>query len=55
MTSRECYVYITLPGDTEAIVAGRLEISDRRGVATCRFVYGRSYLERPNAGRLRSR
>ncbi len=46
----ECYVYITLPGQTEPVTAGRytLEIS-RHGVPLGRFVYGRRYLERPDA------
>lgn len=49
-TSTECYVYVTLPGDTEPVTAGRLALSvDRRGAPEGRFVYGRSYLERPNA------
>ena len=46
----ECFVYITLPGTTEPVTAGRFALSvDRRGVPEGRFVYGRSYLERPNA------
>lgn len=46
----ECFVYITLPGETEAVTAGRYALStERRGVVEGRFVYGRSYLERPNA------
>ncbi len=46
----ECFVYITLPGETVAVTAGRfLLATDRRGVPEGRFVYGRSYLERPNA------
>ena len=46
----ECYVYIVLPGDTEFVTAGRFALSvDRNGVPTGRFVYGRSYLARPNA------
>ncbi|MBN8508199.1 MAG: type II toxin-antitoxin system HipA family toxin [Burkholderiales bacterium] len=46
----ECFVYITLPGETEPVTAGRFALSvDRRGVPEGRFVYGRSYLERPNA------
>jgi len=46
----ECFVYITLPGTTEAVTAGRFALgNDRRGTAEGRFVYGRSYLERPNA------
>jgi serine/threonine-protein kinase HipA len=46
----ECFVYITLPGQIEPVVAGRFALAaDRRGVAEGRFVYGRSYLERANA------
>ena len=53
MTSRantECYVYMTLPGATEFVIAGRFELrSDRRGNPLGRFVYGKSYLARDNA------
>lgn len=52
MTSNtECYVYIVLPGETEFVTAGRLELAvDRRsGEMVGRFVYGRSYLARENA------
>jgi serine/threonine-protein kinase HipA len=53
MTSKpntECYVYITLPGETESVTAGRFELTkDRRGNALGRFVYGKSYLARANA------
>jgi serine/threonine-protein kinase HipA len=53
MTSKsntECYVYITLPGETESVTAGRFELAkDRRGNALGRFVYGKSYLARDNA------
>ena len=46
----ECFVYTTLPGATEPVTAGRFALSvDRRGTTEGRFVYGRSYLERPNA------
>jgi serine/threonine-protein kinase HipA len=46
----ECFVCITLPGQTEPVTAGRFALSvDRRGTPEGRFVYGRSYLERPNA------
>ena len=49
MTS-ECFVYIALPGETEFVTAARFQRSfDRHGVATGRFVYGKSYLERQNA------
>ncbi len=55
MTSRnrgatECFVYMTLPGETAAVPAGRFALNvDRNGVSTGRFVYGRSYLALPNA------
>lgn len=46
MTSeKEAYVWIWLPGETEPVVAGRLE-ADRGNIA---FNYGRSYLERASA------
>ncbi len=46
----ECYVYITLPGRTEAVTAGRFALaSDRPGVAVGRFIYGRTYRDRPDA------
>jgi serine/threonine-protein kinase HipA len=46
----QCYVYITLPGATQPVTAGRYVLAtDRRGEAIGRFVYGRSYLERPDA------
>ena len=55
MTSRplgqqECFVYVTLPGETKAVTAGRyVRETNRQGVTTGRFVYGRSYLARPQA------
>ncbi len=46
----ECFVYITLPGQTQPVTAGRFALGvDRRGVPEGRFVYGRSYLARPSA------
>lgn len=49
MTS-ECFVYIGLPGETDFVAAGRFRIDlDRHGIATGRFVYGKSYLARNNA------
>ncbi|HEY2048924.1 MAG TPA: HipA domain-containing protein [Caulobacteraceae bacterium] len=46
----EAYVYITLPGTTDAVTAGRFEHSvDRSGVTVGRFVYGRRYREREDA------
>ena len=45
----ECYVYITLPGQTDAVTAGRVSLStDAHGTPIGRFVYGRSYLDRPD-------
>lgn len=45
----ECFVYITLPEQTEAVTAGRFALAhDRHGTPIGRFVYGRSYLERPD-------
>ncbi len=54
MTSRdstqECFVYITLPGETEFVTAGKFALTiDGRHIPTGRFVYGRSYLTRDNA------
>lgn len=52
MTSKpaECFVYITLPGSTEPVIAGRYTLNaDRQGVALGRFVYGKSYLARADA------
>ena len=47
---KECFVYITLPGQTEPVTAGRFALSvNRAGIAEGRFVYGRSYLARDNA------
>jgi serine/threonine-protein kinase HipA len=49
-STQECFVYITLPGQTEAVTAGRFELTaDRRGDPLGRFVYGRSYLTRSDA------
>lgn len=49
-TSGECFVYITLPGATEPVTCGRFALdTDRHGVPEGRFVYGRSYLARPDA------
>lgn len=49
MTS-ECFVYLMLPGTTQFSTAGRFVLEeDRHGAPSGRFVYGRSYLERPNA------
>jgi serine/threonine-protein kinase HipA len=46
----ECFVYITLPGRTEAVTAGRFQlVADRGGTPVGRFVYGRFYLDRADA------
>ena len=50
MTSeRECFVYIVLPGETEFVTAGRFRWTEDGDWAVGRFVYGRSYRERPDA------
>ena len=50
MTSKECFVYITLPDTITPITAGKFVIDeDRRGNPMGKFVYGRSYLNNPNA------
>ncbi|GAA5483589.1 type II toxin-antitoxin system HipA family toxin [Haloferula sargassicola] len=46
MTTSKCFVWRWLPGATQPVVAGELQFDDRGRQA---FVYGRSYLERPNA------
>lgn len=46
----ECFVHVTLPGETEFVAAGKFALAtDRHGVASGKFVYGRSYLARANA------
>jgi serine/threonine-protein kinase HipA len=54
MTSKnqatECFVYVTLPGQTEAVTAGRFVLSKSRdGAPLGKFVYGKSYLGRNDA------
>ncbi len=45
-----CYVYVTLPGRTTAVTAGRFDLTEgQRGTYAGRFVYGRSYRERRDA------
>lgn len=48
MTSEasDCFVYIHLPGETQAVTAGRYRLD---AGPLGRFVYGRRYLERPDA------
>lgn len=48
-SNKGCFVYITLPGQTEQVVAGRFEVETTRQGNVGRFVYGRSYRERPDA------
>lgn len=47
----ECFVYITLPGQTEMVTAGRyrLDSDGNAGVPRGGFIYGRSYLARKDA------
>ncbi len=46
----ECFVYIMLPGTTAFVTAGRFVLEPgRAGVPVGRFVYGKSYLARPDA------
>lgn len=46
----ECFVYIQLPGTLQPVVCGRFERARTRdGGVVGRFVYGRSYRERPDA------
>jgi serine/threonine-protein kinase HipA len=46
----ECFVYITLPGQTEAVTAGRFVLTKSRdGTPLGKFVYGKSYLARIDA------
>ena len=54
MTSKnqatECFVYITLPGKTESVTAGRFVLTrSRDGTPFGKFVYGKSYLARDDA------
>ena len=49
-SNNECFVYITLPGETSAVTAGRFVLTvDRRGTPLGRFVYGQSYQKRADA------
>lgn len=48
--AQECYAYIMLPGSTEFVTAGRFVLdAQRNGMSVGRFVYGKSYLARPDA------
>ena len=45
-----CFIYMTLPGQTEPVTAARFELAHtRQGEPLGRLVYGKSYLARPNA------
>lgn len=44
-----CFVYMTLPGETLAVAAGRYDLTQRAGTPLGQFVYGKSYLARKNA------
>ena len=49
-SASECFVYITLPGATSATTAGRFVLEKtQQGDPLGRFVYGRSYLDNPDA------
>ncbi len=48
--TRECFVYIQLPGSLETVTCGRFAREQTRdGGAVGRFVYGRTYRERSDA------
>lgn len=49
-TASECFVYLTLPGETEFVTAGKFELTtNRQDIPTGKFVYGQSYLKREDA------
>jgi serine/threonine-protein kinase HipA len=49
-SATECFVYITLPGETSAVTAGKFALSQNaRGDALGQFVYRSKYLEDPKA------
>ena len=48
-TVKQCFVYITLPGQTSAVTAARYELANPETNPIGRFVYGRTYLARPDA------
>ncbi len=52
MTSNhsECFVYITLPGQTVPVTAGKFVLTkNRQGISLGKFIYGKSYLARTDA------
>ena len=47
---QECFVYMTLPGQTDQITAGKYVLEKtEQGIDVGHFVYGRSYLSRADA------
>lgn len=49
-SKQECFVYITLPNETEMVTAGRFQHeATASGISRGRFIYGKSYLARPSA------
>ena len=49
-SATECFVYITLPGETSAVTAGKFELSQTaRNDALGQFVYRTKYLDDPRA------
>jgi len=50
LRSRECFVYVQLPGSTEGVTCGRFAQEETpEGSVIGRFVYGRKYRSRPDA------
>jgi serine/threonine-protein kinase HipA len=47
--SAECFVYVTLPGQTSQVTAGRYRLTEKYGRPHGEFVYGKSYLARREA------
>ena len=45
----ECLFYITLPVQVEPVTAGKFVLTERGGISTGRFVYGKTYLARSDA------
>ena len=49
-SATECFVYITLPGETSAVTAGKFVLTkNARGDALGQFVYRGKYLDDPRA------
>lgn len=50
MTSKECFVYITLPNTSDFVTAGKFILTTLDdGQVSGKFFYGKSYLARPDA------